>query len=204
MSENLLLYIIVGAIIFFIFFLFDKETKDHLKAVSKKLEGKVVGSIFGPFFLKISNYKEEMRIGITKEEKYTRLTYRRFLWIRWMHPFNCNLSITPLSFGMSSQAGDILSRPFVRLADKEVKINLPTFDNKYFVRSNKPQEAVMLLQDYKRREAIEDIFGKDFLFIKANKDSISIKKPLDEEDLKAEQLRSYLEALCKFAIGSFG
>jgi hypothetical protein len=62
----------------------------------------------------------------------------------------------------------------------------------------------MLLQDYARQEAIETLFNNGFLFIEADTKSINIKKPFKKEDLDTEQLRSYLDALNKFALGSSG
>jgi len=197
MNETVLIFIIGGVIAFLLIYIPEWESRNFLKRVAKSLEGEVIGSVLGHFFLKISNYKEEMRIEIIKKEGY-RFTYRRFLWISWRHPLDCTLTITPHSFG------DILSRPFARWDKEADKINFPDSDDKYSIKSKEPQITTMLLQDTERQEAIEGLFNNGFLFIEADNKSINIKKPFKKEDLDAEQLRSYFDALNKFALGSSG
>jgi hypothetical protein len=79
MNVTVLVFMIAGTFAFVLMYLPEWQSRNFLKKVSKSLGGEVIGSFLGHFFLKISNYKEEMRIEITKKEGYRRITYRRFL-----------------------------------------------------------------------------------------------------------------------------
>ncbi len=211
---------IISVIIFVFFFatilffsfgrplLLGKDSKHRLADVAGSFGGKMGGSFLGDIFIEVSDYREVMLIELVAEREYKFLyrysPYERFLWVSWMRPLDFNLSITTPLLEKSYHTDDIIKNPTFHLSDEEIKINVTNFDNKYLIRSNDTLNAVRFLRNDKRREAIEEIFNQGFFFIKADREGISIKKLPDMENLKAEQLRSYLEALNKFALGREG
>jgi hypothetical protein len=211
---------IISVIIFVFFFatilffsfgrplLLGKDSKHRLADVAGSFGGKMGGSFLGDIFIEVSDYREVMLIELVAEREYKILyqfrPYKRFLWVSWMRTLDFNLSITTPLLKKSSHTDDIIKNPTFHLSDEEIKINVTNFDDKCLVRSNDTLNAIRFLRNDKRREAIEEIFNQGFLFIKADEESISIKKAFDEEDLKAERLRMYLDALNKFALGSWG
>ncbi len=191
--EGLVPFIMIPSIIalgVIITFVVARLTAKKLEPLKHSLGGEVVTSFLRGPYLRLQREGVETRVGIRSGGQNRPPS----LYIRQM---------SPLGFDLTVSKENIVTR---KLGDmgvlKDLKTGDPLFDDNYYIRSSDAMRAQTYLQDTGRRELIKGFFDAGFAVLRADKDSLSLRKEgYQSEDLEAGRIGSHIEGLRKLVTG---
>lgn len=157
-----------------------------LSPLAEMLNAEIKSSFLGGTYVNIMNYGPEIHLKLTLGGKDN----PPFMFLELLNPVGFRFRITKrqalnqILFGWG----------------KEVQFGDASLDEKYIIRSDKPDEAHSYLMDSRHLEAINYFFDNGFASIEANAKAIYAKKAnYKEEDLTPGKVGTYLENLNSFS-----
>ena len=145
---GLAIFFITGSIVY----LRNRKSAKRFKSLASALGGKTVVS-FDDVYVRLFRHNIEVRVGIGK------IGDALCLKISWMSPLDFELTLAKRNLTNELRYGFM----------KEVKIDIPTFDDKYFIRSNDPIKAKKFLRSPTKWNALEQLFRSGFRVLQTSK-----------------------------------
>ena len=157
-----------------------------LRPLAEMLNAEIKSSFLGGTYINIMNYGPEIHLKLTLGGKDN-------------PPFMFLELLNPVGFKFRIVKKQVLNEFLFRFG-KEVQLGDASLDEKYIIRSDKPDEASSYLMDSRRLEAIKYFFDNEFTSIEASAKAIYAKKAnYKEEDLTPGKVGTYLENLNSFS-----
>lgn len=164
--------------------LMERKLRKELTPLHTDLGGEIVQNFFTGTYLKLLRDGLEVRINLTLGGRNAPPR----LHLQWLSPLGFNLYVCK---------ENIFTKGLSKLgALKEIRLGLPTIDDRFFIRAADDALATSYLMDRGRYETLNWFFEQGFNMLTGNKKTVLISKPYyTDEDLTPAQAKEYLERM---------